>query len=1685
MKVAIKYFFFIFFSAAIVHGQSLELQLASEKNCSDHTYCVDIQLKISGAVSSSLVIGTSSMLLTYDEEVAAFKSYEASNFNDASLCNGWLPQRYDAISRRGEIEITLVLEQNGNTCPSIGSDLLSVGTVCFGILQQGASPNIRFDLNHTQFNTNDVDDGSVEVAVSAAAVIDANNILNCDCPGSGQTCDDGNIYTTNDRYDVFCHCIGQYLDSDGDGILDGVDPCLDEVYEAEDALIVGGAVENNEPQYSGTGFVEYDSNTDDFIEFDLNIAKSGIHKLSFRYALEGGNRPLELTIDGNLADPALEFPMTGSWATWDTIYIFKFLNAGTHKIRLTTIGQNGSYIDQLILSTCTGCNETGKPCNDNNPCTTDDALDANCNCGGKYEDSDFDGVCNESDLCEGHDDLADADGDGLPDGCDNCDNALIGTPCDDNDPCTENDVYIADCQCLGIFMGDDSDGDGVCDEFDVCPAGNDAFDADGDGIPDACDDCDERQIGMPCDDGDPCTLLDIVTPGCGCNGFFFDADGDGVCAALDQCSGFDDSIDNDGDGIPDPCDEIVVISPKMEIGKVSGVGDDWRTINLVNTYQSMVVVSSVVLAKNDQLPVVTRITSAVGSSFQIRVQNPSGKPVGGYNVEFVVAEEGIYTEAEDGFKMEARKELSVETAWPFHYEREPRPYLQPYSHPVVVGQVMTYNDPRWSVFWSSRHDEREEPADSTGMSASKQVVQDTIIDRLDETIGFLVIEAGNYFLDGLRFEARLGENTVIGTEDSATGSFYELNIGAANHAVISNAGMNSGNGGWPVLFGFQPHQGNRLYLAIDEDQIKDEERSHDEEQVAYLAFEITHPLSVVSIGATPVTCNGMADGSASVMVSGGEEPYQYFWSNGDTTATLDSLPAGEYHVTVVDANGTELINTAIVGHPPIISATLQGTGISCFGENDGQVSVSSEGGIGQHNYQWSNGQTSSTIDSLPPTEYTVTLTDEMGCTLTKSYEVTEPEEVTIAATATDITCFDGMDGTVETSITGAIGNQPTFTWSHGDSTQNLTGLIAGIYAVTVADDNNCTATTTIEVIQPDLLELETSATFTSCNDGDDATAIVTSTGGTGMVNFVWSNGDTGPTSDSLNTGIYNVTATDSNGCKAVASVLVTDPAMLAVEVESEDPTCANPTGGTATSVISGGTGNIDYLWSNGDTTSVIDSLMSGSYSITVTDANGCTATSVAEIFDPVLPTVEMIVMNPTCTNIMNGRVEATVTNGSGSYTYHWSTGDTTSIIEDLEAGSYEVTVTGLNGCTGMATAEVSDPIAPPIAITAINPSCSNAKDGSLEAIVTGGQGDFTFYWNTGDTTSIIDSLGSGVYTVTATDSNGCMDSAMAEIIAPFPLDLSLDVFHTSCQGTNLGGINASTSGGTGNFSYLWSTGDTTATISDLFAGEYSVTVTDENGCDTIAVDTVFNYFLIFLNPNVVDARCHGAADGIIDVSPFGGSDPYQFQWSGNVAGNESAAYMLEAGTYYLTVTDSDGCEVIDTFQIGQPDGLQITVDSVMAAFGDNADGAINISVTGGVPDYSFQWFFENNLVSEVEDPTDLLAGEYTLIVSDSNSCDTTLFIIVERVTSIEERLLSQSIRLTPNPTTGLFSMYIDLPETLPVTAAIFDVSGKVILADVPVVGRYDFDLTSQAAGVYSLWVKVGEVEVAKRVVVIH
>ncbi len=317
----------------------------------------------------------------------------------------------------------------------------------------------------------------------------------CDDNLEGTSCDDGDACTTGDVYDAECNCIGIFADADGDGVCDADDICsgADDNQDGDGDGVPDGC-DDCDGNLEGTSCDDGDAcTTGDVYDAECNCI--GI------FADADGDG----VCDADDACPGADDNQDGD--------------------------------GDGIPDACDTCDESmvGTACDDGDACTVGDTYDAECNCIGIFADADGDGVCDADDACPGADDNQDTDGDGIPNGCDSCDNNLEGTSCDDGDACTMGDVYDADCNCAGTFQ--DSDNDGVCDANDICPGGDDNQDGDNDGIPDLCDSCDGNTVGNSCDDGDACTVNDILDANCNCIGTFQDSDNDGVCDANDQCPG--------------------------------------------------------------------------------------------------------------------------------------------------------------------------------------------------------------------------------------------------------------------------------------------------------------------------------------------------------------------------------------------------------------------------------------------------------------------------------------------------------------------------------------------------------------------------------------------------------------------------------------------------------------------------------------------------------------------------------------------------------------------------------------------------------------------------------------------------------------------------------------------------------------------------------------------------------------------------------------------------------------------------------------------------------------------------------------------------------------------------------------------------------------------------------------------
>ena len=650
------------------------------------------------------------------------------------------------------------------------------------------------------------------------------------------------------------------------------------------------------------------------------------------------------------------------------------------------------------------------------------------------------------------------------------------------------------------------------------------------------------------------------------------------------------------------------------------------------------------------------------------------------------------------------------------------------------------------------------------------------------------------------------------------------------------------------------------------------------------------------------SCFGGTTGGVGVAVSGGTAPYAYLWSNGATTASLNGVAGGTYTITVTDANGCMATGSATITQSTQITALASKTDATCYDARNGTITLAVSGGTAPFAYLWSNGATTQNLSGLAPGTYTVTVTDANGCTATCGATVGRPAQLLASALATSARC---AGGTGSVALTASGGTAPlTYLWSNGATTQNLSGVSAGIYSVTVTDASGCTAMASATVGSPAQLRATSRVMDATCYDAANGSVDLTVSGGTAPFTYLWSNGATSQDLVALLAGTYSVTVTDANGCTTTCGGTVGRPTQLLASALATGARCAGGTGSVAL-MASGGNAPFTYLWSNGATTQNLSDVSAGTYSVTVTDASGCTAMASATVGSPAQMRATATATAASCAGGATGSVALSVSGGTAPFTYLWSNGATTQNLMGVAPGTYSVTVTDANGCSAGCSATVDGTTALRPSITTTAATCCTSRSGSVDLMMSGGTAPYSYLWSNGATTQDLSNVAAGTYTVTITDALGCTAMASATITQPAALALRTMLTSPSCCNASTGGIDLTVSGGTAPYSYRWSNGATTQDLSGIAAGTYSVTVTDARGCTASTSATLTQPTALRAGTSSTNATCAGS-DGTATASASGGTAPYSYRWS---PGGQTTATAtgLGAGSYTVTITDARGC----------------------------------------------------------------------------------------------------------------------------------------------------------------------------------
>ncbi|MCU0347549.1 MAG: SprB repeat-containing protein, partial [Saprospiraceae bacterium] len=577
-----------------------------------------------------------------------------------------------------------------------------------------------------------------------------------------------------------------------------------------------------------------------------------------------------------------------------------------------------------------------------------------------------------------------------------------------------------------------------------------------------------------------------------------------------------------------------------------------------------------------------------------------------------------------------------------------------------------------------------------------------------------------------------------------------------------------------------------------------------------------------------------------------------------------------------------------------------------------------------------------------------------------------------------------------------------------DSGSQLCMLSYGTYTVTATDGNGCQATSTVVIDSIQELVLGFEAFPPLCH-GQTGQLAITVAGGTAPYEVVWSNGNIGLVNPGLLAQNHAATVTDALGCANTLDIIpLTEPDVLEVTLENiEGIVCHNGREGAIDISVRGGTMPYRFMWSNGSTTEDLSSIPEGNYSVVVTDDHGCTSmlhNLVVVSPSPLVPSSSLVAPSSNCQTVQVDEICVMVSGGLAPYDFVWDTGATTDCLTDPLPGDYHVTITDAAGCTlefmSLKVPESYASISLQPASASSDTICFGDSSGVLNVSIQGGIGPFQFNWSNGlaglasdAAISNID-LPIGQYQVTVTDNGGCTAvSPILEIVtfsAVTPTFNSNAIENVSCKYGSDGSIPVSVTGGLSPYAYHWEDAQgnilpsNSQTIENLMAGDYSVTVTDQLGCtgsastEVTEPETSFQLSGVQIN----NVGCFGQNDGQIIPNYQGGELLYEFSWS-NGAFTPSIT-NLPIGTYSVTTTDANGCQLIDSFTIIGPDG-PVTVETLdildVTCFGAS-DGSIDIEIEGGTPNYTVNW---NNISGE-EDLTDAPAGNYVLTIFDSQGC---------------------------------------------------------------------------------------------------
>ena len=729
----------------------------------------------------------------------------------------------------------------------------------------------------------------------------------------------------------------------------------------------------------------------------------------------------------------------------------------------------------------------------------------------------------------------------------------------------------------------------------------------------------------------------------------------------------------------------------------------------------------------------------------------------------------------------------------------------------------------------------------------------------------------------------------------------------------------------------------------------------------------------------------------------GNPAYTFKWLDNSSNNPIRTFSTtGTFKIQVKDQLNCTAVDSVKIFVDPQLVLTNTKVDVDCFGNANGSIDLTVTGGTAPYAHSWSNNFLAEDPNTLLAGSYTVTVTDAIiGCSATQVVTIAQP----LAALAVDtvsvthVKCNGGATGIINLKVTG--GTFPyTFAWSNGGLvTQNISNLSAGVYTVTVTDNNNCSASKAIIITQPLIMQFSYTQSNVKCFGGSDGSVDVTVVGGVTPYSFLWNDAVATEDRNNIKAGLYNLTVTDKNGCSFDTSITLTQPALkLSTTNVKTDVSCNGGFDGTIDVSIFGGTAPYTYQWKGGSNLQVQDitNIKAGTYKLVVTDVNGCKDSTSNIIVTEPTPIVITVAKNDSadCKGNSTGNIILSVAGGSSPYTYSWNNGGTSSTNANIPADLYSVTVTDTKGCTATLGVEVGEPQLLTANKTQTNVFCKGQATGEIIVSATGGSKPYQYSKDGvvfGSNPSF-SNLIAGTYTLVVRDNKGCSWSDNVDISEPteglsalIDLDVSQD---TVCNGFSTGTATVVAQGGTPQYNYSWSTTPPkfTPTVTGLSSGTYTVTVTDAGGC-FVTVNAV-----IYDNPQF-DAHIEPSAlivcykdSATVNASVTGGSSPFTYSW--NTGETTPTIWCKGDKVYQVYVEDKFGCKDDTTIVVGENDSIQVSIDTPpTVCFGYPTQ--LTATVNGGSGIFTYSWSREGTGVGGNTNVLTAYAGVYQLLVKDT------------------------------------------------------------------------------------------------------